>query len=67
MAKEYWGLNRGQHQTDVQKGAADLSTDVQVVVDLTNVAAAGMNREEVLRMIEGAIIPEIMKGVWPPA
>lgn len=68
MAKEYWGLNRGQHQTDVTSGAADLGTDVQVVVDLTHVdVAGGMTREEVVRAVEEAIIPQIMKGIWPPA
>lgn len=68
MAKEYYGANRGQHQTDVQSGAADLGLDVQVVIDLTHVdVAGGMSREEALRLVEGAIIPQIMKGIWPPA
>lgn len=68
MAKQYWGLNRGQHMTDVQTGSADLGTDIQVVVDLTNVDVAhGMSREEVLREVEGAILPQILKGNWPPA
>lgn len=68
MAKEYWGLNRGQHQTDVQVGAADLGVNVQIVVDLAAVdVAGGMSREEVIRLIEGALLPQIIKGNWPPA
>lgn len=68
MAKEYFGANRGQHQVDVQSGSSDLGVDVQVVVDLTNVdTTGGMSREEVIRLVEGAIIPQIIKGIWPPA
>lgn len=68
MAKEYYGVNRGQHDVDVQVGTSDLGTDVQIVVDLTHVSVAGgMSREEVLRLVEGAIFNKIMKGNWPPA
>lgn len=68
MAKQYYGLNRGQHLTDIQEGAADLGTDVQVVVDLTHVdITGGMSREEVMRLVEGAILPAILHDKWPPA
>lgn len=63
MAKQYYGVNLGQHLENVQEGSADLGTDVQVVVDLTN----GLKREEVLRLLEGALAPSIVKDKWPPA
>ncbi len=62
MAKRYWGVNQGQHQTDVQEGAASPATNVEVNVDL----AIGMNREEVLRQLE-LIKNVITQDVWPPA
>lgn len=62
MAKRFWGVNQGQHQTDVVEGAATAATNVEVNVDL----AIGMSREEVLRQLE-LIKNVIVQDVWPPA
>jgi hypothetical protein len=62
MAKRYWGVNLGQHLTDVQEGAASPATNVEVNVDL----AINMSREEVLRALE-LIRGKILQDVWPPA
>jgi hypothetical protein len=62
MAKEYWGINRGQHETDVVVQGTDPSTNLEVSVDLT----ASMTKEEVVRHLY-MIINRIVKGNWPPA
>lgn len=62
MAHRFWGVNLGQHQTDVVEGAVTNATNVEVNVDL----AIGMSREEVLRALE-LIRQEIIMDVWPPA
>lgn len=62
MAKEYFGINRGQHETDVVVQASTPSKSLEVVVDLT----ANMTKEEVLRHLM-MVMNIITKNIWPPA
>lgn len=62
MAHQFWGLNKGQHQTDVVTQSTDPSKNVVVEVDLS----VTMNREEVLIKLD-EIKNVILQGNWPPA
>lgn len=62
MAKRFWNINQGQHQTDVVEGAASGATAVEINYDLT----AGLSREEVLFLID-FIKNVIIQDPWPPA
>lgn len=62
MAHEYWGVNQGQHATDVVVQSSDPSKNVTLIVDL----AQTMSREEVLLAME-MIRQIVIKGNWPPA
>lgn len=48
MAKLYYGLNRGQHDTDIQSGSSDLGTDVELVVDTTKITT----RDDVIVLLK---------------
>lgn len=62
MASRYYGLDKGQHQQDAQEGAADLGTDVQIVVDLSS----SISRADVLVKVK-ELENKILEGNWPPA
>lgn len=64
MAKQYWGIDRGdtQQSGDVTTGTSVLSKGVEIVVDL----AQSQSKNDVLNNIE-EIKKEILKSNWPPA
>lgn len=62
MAKRFYGINRGQHQTDVVEGAATNSTDIELAVDLSK----SLTRDEVMFLVQ-FIVDEIIMDKWPPA
>lgn len=63
MANRYYGLDRGEHKTDVTEGSSSTATtDVEIRIDL----APGMNRAEVLILID-EIKSYIIEDIWPPA
>jgi hypothetical protein len=63
MASQYWGINRGQHETDVVTQTSSPGKDVELKVDLTK----NLTKEEVIRLVEDAIDHQVVKGNWPPS
>jgi hypothetical protein len=62
MAKEYYGINRGETEFKVVVAGADPTKAVTLVIDLSK----NMTKNEVLMAIE-CIENNIVKGKWPPA
>jgi hypothetical protein len=62
MASRYYGLNRGQHQTDVVEGSSTGTKDIEAVVDL----AASMSKSEFLRALD-MFKNRLVKDNWPAA
>lgn len=62
MAKRYWGIDRGGHDTDVLEQSSTTSKGLEVVLDLT----ASIDKNELFILLE-EIKNVILKDQWPPA
>lgn len=68
MAQRYYGLNRGETQTQVTEGSGTTAgLDVEVRVDMAGIASDGTGLMEVLTMLENIKQYIITKAKWPPA
>jgi hypothetical protein len=67
MARYYWGINRGQHQTDVVAQGSTTGENVEVSIDLTAADPVGTLRPAELVALLESIIGKILGGNWPPA
>lgn len=62
MAVRYYGVNRGQHQTDVVNGTSTNSTDLELAMDLTK----NITKLEA-RILCDMILDQMFKETSPPA
>lgn len=62
MAKQYFGLNRGQTEFDITQDSSTVSKDVELVIDLSK----SLTKSEVLIKLE-ELENAILKNQWPPA
>lgn len=61
MASAYYGLNKGQHDTDVVVQSSAPSKDVYLAVDETKI----LTRQDLMNALN-YIIDSIMKTKFPP-
>lgn len=67
MARQYWGINRGQTEFQVATSSSTTGDDFEVSYNAATVDGdAGMGRQEFLQALE-MIKNNILKGNWPPA
>jgi hypothetical protein len=62
MAKQYYGINKGDTEFQITEGSSTTSKGLEVVLDLT----AGFEKDAVLRALK-MIMNQIMKDNYPPA
>ena len=67
MARQYWGLNRGQTEFQVVTSSTDPATDFEISYNTSTVDPdKAQGRMEFVQALE-QMINAVMKGNWPPA
>lgn len=60
MASRYFGINRGQQQTDIVEGSSTNSKDIELAVDLTK----SVTKKELLLAMD-LLANYILRGTYP--
>jgi hypothetical protein len=60
MAKQYYGLNKGETEFQITEDVSTTSKSVEVSVDMS----AGLERQEIIRQLE-MIKNQILKDSYP--